>query len=786
MARRAQQARSGWGFWRALLRAAALVWGLLAIPAAKAQGCAKPNLFCSHVGSTYTGDVDCDGDGLNDHICFDVLGRRWAILSTTAPACPDGLGVAPVSACPTVFSRQVIQPGCPFVSGYLAVPDRDFTNYMLDINNQGWAVFPNETPLQLGDRCTADPSCLGFNSRGEIKFLYDPNRTFGTVAASGLCSYVKLKGPDVCPNVPKDYAVAPGMNTDGSLLTSWSDTTTMASDCNQNCDCKAFSTQYQKLVSDLTAANYGFVPAGCEGLMVKTSGCGGYYWNNYGDPMANALVDGTGPYCMRPVNGFCDFNKDVYLYVTDCDGDGIRDLVCKTPSNPTEAKVVLSSKGCTVTAAAPADCPAILNMPTPSGRDCPFHINFCEGYKVSYISTDCDGDGFRDWACSGNGRLFTARSSDGCRRVNLDALDPASRNLCPDAFGVNTITGSSDQFRLTVTRMSPLGEVAVNEEVVFMTYGTHCCQDTPTWYSIDDGSTATPAALPRQGYYFPGPGSGTYRELRFKFNSTGVQTVTFRFYSTQFADTPVYTVSTSVKVATASISLALSSTTAWAGLPSLAITSASVWNLTPGRTYYYSVDPGLGSAAAAVLVGKRFPFVAAPTLANGTSVTSILSQLQSALAPDQLMYAYAGPRTVTLQVFLDAAGARPAIASAAMDVQVRGAVLVPSVTRATVGTPALVFTTVGVVNVTTAAATLYYTLDLDQGSTSSVLNPAPFTVPAGGSGTIPAVSGLSAQALKYLTAGSKTLTLSIYINSSSSSLLSRSTAKIEVGKKSVR
>ncbi|KAG2440005.1 hypothetical protein HXX76_004122 [Chlamydomonas incerta] len=75
--------------------------------ASASSGCQRPSGWCTADGSRYTGTIDCDGDGVLDHVCVDVWGRGVGVISSgSAPACNDTWPTAPRSACRAAFTAQ--------------------------------------------------------------------------------------------------------------------------------------------------------------------------------------------------------------------------------------------------------------------------------------------------------------------------------------------------------------------------------------------------------------------------------------------------------------------------------------------------------------------------------------------------------------------------------------------------------------------------------------------------------------------------------------------------------
>ena len=51
-------------------------------------------------------NVDCDGDGVPDHVCYDDAGNRGVILSVQTVTCMDTWPSVSASVCTPVFNRK--------------------------------------------------------------------------------------------------------------------------------------------------------------------------------------------------------------------------------------------------------------------------------------------------------------------------------------------------------------------------------------------------------------------------------------------------------------------------------------------------------------------------------------------------------------------------------------------------------------------------------------------------------------------------------------------------------
>ena len=69
------------------------------------EGCNRPTAGCGLSTDRYQ-HVDCDGDGILDHVCTTSLHNgRWFVLSSEG--CPNSWGnhLRPISKCPTAFGK---------------------------------------------------------------------------------------------------------------------------------------------------------------------------------------------------------------------------------------------------------------------------------------------------------------------------------------------------------------------------------------------------------------------------------------------------------------------------------------------------------------------------------------------------------------------------------------------------------------------------------------------------------------------------------------------------------
>ncbi|GIL50413.1 hypothetical protein Vafri_6543, partial [Volvox africanus] len=155
--------------------------------------CQRPNNWCTHETAVFV-SVDCDGDGGLDIVCYDGDDNRW--MRRSSDQCQEKTSV-PDSACPAVF----IKPPPPAPAG--VCPQKEDYVGVANMDRQGNTLMISSNPEA---DCTVRPTCMGFNSDGELKTASAPF----DLASAGKCFYYKdasLMDTPNCGALTETYSV---------------------------------------------------------------------------------------------------------------------------------------------------------------------------------------------------------------------------------------------------------------------------------------------------------------------------------------------------------------------------------------------------------------------------------------------------------------------------------------------------------------------------------------------------------------------------------------------------
>jgi hypothetical protein len=117
----------------------------------KAKSCPRPNGWCSHAGSSYKDNVDCDGDGVADPHCNDNKGNNGFLSAKLG--CTDNF--------PNAVSNTCKAQSCPRPAGWCSHPG---STYKDNVDCDGDGV--------------PDPHCS--DTQGQNGFVYGSSCTTDT------------------------------------------------------------------------------------------------------------------------------------------------------------------------------------------------------------------------------------------------------------------------------------------------------------------------------------------------------------------------------------------------------------------------------------------------------------------------------------------------------------------------------------------------------------------------------------------------------------------------------
>ncbi|PNW74330.1 hypothetical protein CHLRE_13g604250v5 [Chlamydomonas reinhardtii] len=167
------------------------------VPAPPPACTERPQGWCAGDLSIYL-RVDCNGDGMDDQVCYDASGNRGVILAapptgrndTTACADTWPSVAASAAACPPVFSR------CPEESAYVALPDAYW----------GWGNYPDSYVALWGE---TSPAAAKRFCDSYTCYLWDRDGLCATSPILRLmywegkpCAYVKAQPSPPSPPQP--------------------------------------------------------------------------------------------------------------------------------------------------------------------------------------------------------------------------------------------------------------------------------------------------------------------------------------------------------------------------------------------------------------------------------------------------------------------------------------------------------------------------------------------------------------------------------------------------------
>ncbi|PNH10054.1 hypothetical protein TSOC_003237 [Tetrabaena socialis] len=211
--------------------------------------CPRPNYWCEPTEANNNNrwmlrQADCDGDGIVDLVCTDTDGRRGAIHFTSGCQIDDlstGWPSAPTSFCPSITST--------LVRWSTSTPAMD--HWGDDINRA--------LPIaDAANECTADTSCMGFNSAGYFKRVVSPLQAAGEAACfytkSGYCQHVTIAASD-CQQFA-GYTSTPAMDHWGDDIDQAWPIADAANECTADTSCMGFNSDgyYKRVASPLQAA----------------------------------------------------------------------------------------------------------------------------------------------------------------------------------------------------------------------------------------------------------------------------------------------------------------------------------------------------------------------------------------------------------------------------------------------------------------------------------------------------------------------------------------------------
>ena len=374
------------------------------IPPKNSQ-CKRPRGWCATLGGKYYHNVDCNGDGIKDHVCKH--GNHQGTIISGTGGCRVKYPNAPTASCPKVFKSPK--------TGYIGCYDRLY-------KKRGCSIFPSDN--------SSEQVCAYAMSRRKRRyavFWYSRQKRICMGCYSGLqtgnalqdktCKLTKfaerysvydLKG--ITPPIPSSNACTRPANwcAHGGHRHYYH------VDCNGD-GRKDHVCWHGKSRGVLLSGN-------CKDRSNQ--------WPNAPKSACPKVFNKSRTRtkrCKRPSN-WCSHAKNKYYHSPDCDGDGVRDHVCWHG----KSLGLLLSKNCNSKAnrwpnAKKSSCPALK-------RICSRPANWCaHSNHRHYRFVDCNGDGIKDHVCWHRGNRGV-RLSGHCNDAK-SKWPNAPKSTCPKVFG---------------------------------------------------------------------------------------------------------------------------------------------------------------------------------------------------------------------------------------------------------------------------------------------------------------------------------------------------------------